>query len=102
MPDAVFRRAVRERRSQARARFYMIPIIIHESDSVPGLTNKLSAKFAKRIGIGFEGGTNYFDKNKTFVSGNPAREELVGEGVNRTRAENRSSSFGAVRRVRRA
>ena len=81
MPDAVFSKGGPGALAVVlAARFYMIPIIIHESDSVPGLTNKLSAKFAKRIGIGFEAAANYFDKNKTFVSGNPAREELVGGG----------------------
>jgi UDP-N-acetylglucosamine--N-acetylmuramyl-(pentapeptide) pyrophosphoryl-undecaprenol N-acetylglucosamine transferase len=36
------------------AKFYFIPILIHESDSVPGLTNRFSAPFAKRIGVSFE------------------------------------------------
>ncbi|KKU75981.1 MAG: hypothetical protein UY00_C0028G0004, partial [Candidatus Wolfebacteria bacterium GW2011_GWA1_47_6] len=33
--------------------FYRIPIIIHESDSVAGLTNLASARFAKRIAIAY-------------------------------------------------
>ncbi|TSA45484.1 UDP-N-acetylglucosamine--N-acetylmuramyl-(pentapeptide) pyrophosphoryl-undecaprenol N-acetylglucosamine transferase [bacterium] len=61
------------------ARFYFIPVIIHESDSVPGLTNRLSAKFAKRIGIAFETAAKYFNKNKVFISGNPIRAGLLDE-----------------------
>lgn len=33
--------------------FYRIPIIIHESDSVAGLTNRISGRFAHRIAISF-------------------------------------------------
>lgn len=61
------------------AKFYMIPVIIHESDSVPGLTNRLSAKFAERIGIAFETVAKYFNKNKVFISGNPIRAGLLDE-----------------------
>lgn len=81
MPDAVFSKGGPGAFAVVlAARFYMIPIVIHESDAAPGLTNKLSAKFAKRIGIAFEAAANYFNKNKTFVSGNPIREGLAGGG----------------------
>ncbi len=63
------------------ARFYFIPIIIHESDSVPGLTNRLSARFAKRIGLSFETAAAYLNPKKVFVSGNPIRAGLAGESV---------------------
>jgi UDP-N-acetylglucosamine--N-acetylmuramyl-(pentapeptide) pyrophosphoryl-undecaprenol N-acetylglucosamine transferase len=33
--------------------FYRIPIIIHESDSVAGLTNRISGRYASRIAISF-------------------------------------------------
>ena len=59
------------------ARFYLIPVIIHESDAVPGLNNRMSAKFAKRIGVSFDSAAAYFEKSKVFVSGNPVRAELL-------------------------
>lgn len=34
-------------------RFYRIPVIIHESDSVPGLTTRLSIPFAERVAVAF-------------------------------------------------
>jgi UDP-N-acetylglucosamine--N-acetylmuramyl-(pentapeptide) pyrophosphoryl-undecaprenol N-acetylglucosamine transferase len=57
--------------------FYRIPILIHESDAVPGLTNLLSRRFAKRIAVSFEIAARYFDPNKTAVTGNPVRKSLV-------------------------
>ncbi len=59
------------------AKFYMIPIVIHESDSVPGLTNKLSALFAKRIAVAFSKALDYFPTEKTAFVGNPIRTELL-------------------------
>lgn len=53
-----------------------IPIIIHESDSIPGLVNKISGKFAKRIAIAFPSASKYFDDSKVAIVGNPTREDL--------------------------
>jgi len=61
-------------------RFYRVPIIVHESDSIPGLTNLISAKWAKRIGLSFVSAIEYFRKNKKFdeaklaLVGHPARK----------------------------
>ncbi len=58
-----------------------IPIVIHESDFVPGLANKIAARFAKKICVSFEESKKYFKKfsEKIVVTGNPVRVE-VGEG----------------------
>jgi len=55
---------------------YRIPVFIHESDSVPGLSNKIAARFAKRIGVSFNKTFDYFPKEKTALVGNPIRLEL--------------------------
>ncbi|MBI2054542.1 MAG: UDP-N-acetylglucosamine--N-acetylmuramyl-(pentapeptide) pyrophosphoryl-undecaprenol N-acetylglucosamine transferase [Candidatus Sungbacteria bacterium] len=60
------------------ARLYHIPVIIHDSDAVPGLVSKWSAKFAKRIGVAFPGAIEYFPKEKTAVVGNPIRSRILG------------------------
>lgn len=60
------------------ARWYMIPIVIHDSDATPGLTSRLSAKFAKRILLAFDEATQYFPTKKVRVVGNPLRKELTG------------------------
>ena len=59
------------------ARFYQIPIMIHESDTIPGLTNSLSAKFAKKIFIAFEKTAQYFPPEKTILVGNPIRTNIL-------------------------
>ncbi len=53
-----------------------IPIIIHESDSVPGKVNKWSGKFAKRIAISYPDAAKYFPAEKTAWTGNPVRPEI--------------------------
>ena len=49
--------------------FYRIPIVIHESDSVAGLTNRISCRYAQRIGIAFAA----------------AKESFIGEGASERR-----------------
>jgi len=56
---------------------YRIPILIHESDTVPGLANRLSSKFAKKIGISFSFAEKYFPKGKTALIGNPIRKKII-------------------------
>jgi len=62
------------------ARLYRIPVIIHDSDAVPGLVTKKSAKFAKKIILSFETSKKYFkakQQSKIIVIGNPIRKELL-------------------------
>lgn len=56
---------------------YRIPILIHESDSIPGLTNSISARLAKRIGVAFSEAIKYFPASKTALVGNPVRKEIL-------------------------
>jgi UDP-N-acetylglucosamine--N-acetylmuramyl-(pentapeptide) pyrophosphoryl-undecaprenol N-acetylglucosamine transferase len=58
--------------------FYRIPIIIHESDAVPGLNNIVSSRLANRIGISFESARAYFNPRLTAFTGNPIRRFLLG------------------------
>jgi UDP-N-acetylglucosamine--N-acetylmuramyl-(pentapeptide) pyrophosphoryl-undecaprenol N-acetylglucosamine transferase len=53
------------------------PILIHESDSIPGLTNKISSFFAKKIFLAFESAQKYFKPEKTLVVGQPIDRELL-------------------------
>jgi UDP-N-acetylglucosamine--N-acetylmuramyl-(pentapeptide) pyrophosphoryl-undecaprenol N-acetylglucosamine transferase len=59
------------------ARFFGIPVVIHESDSVPGRVNIWAGKFAKKIAISYPEATKYFPKEKTALTGNPIRKELI-------------------------
>lgn len=58
------------------ARFLDIPLIIHESDSVPGRANKMAAKWAKRIAISYKEAVEYFPKDKTAFVGHIVRREV--------------------------
>jgi len=62
------------------ARFLHIPLFLHESDVTPGLSNRTSAKWAKKIFTSFPK-TEYFDPSKITLVGNPIRKELL-EGDN--------------------
>lgn len=78
MPDAVFSKGGPGALSVVLAcKFYMVPIIVHESDSVPGQTNVISGKLAKKIFLAFASATDYFSDSKIAVVGNPVRQELA-------------------------
>ena len=53
-----------------------IPIIIHESDSVPGRVNEWSGKFAKRVAVSYKQEVDFFDKEKIVYTGQPIRTDL--------------------------
>lgn len=55
-----------------------IPTVVHEQNSVPGITNKFLARYVDKIGIAFEDAAEYFPKNKTILVGNPRAQEVVG------------------------
>ena len=54
-----------------------IPVVIHESDSVPGKVNLWAGKFAKRIALSYPEAEVYFPKDKVAWTGNPIREDIV-------------------------
>lgn len=71
---------------------FRIPILIHESDSIPGLTNALSGRFATRIAVAFSAAADYFSRAKVAVVGNPIRTNLV-----RSQEDEALSSYQAKR-----
>lgn len=54
-----------------------IPIIIHESDSAPGVANKWAGKFATKIAVSFPDVVSYFDEKKVAWTGTPIRKEIA-------------------------
>lgn len=57
---------------------FRIPLIIHESDAVPGKVNQFSSRFATRIGISFPGAAAFFPNEKTALTGIPIRKRIFG------------------------
>lgn len=49
-----------------------VPLVVHEQNRVPGVTNRALAKFATRVLVGF---ADAFAKNSSWV-GNPVRETI--------------------------
>lgn len=58
------------------ARILRIPVLIHESDSVPGRVNKWAGQFAKKVAVSFPGAADYFPKESTAWVGQPIRTEI--------------------------
>lgn len=79
MPDVVFSKGgYGALPSVIAAAIFKLPLIIHESDAIPGKVNKFSARFAKRIGIAFISTADFFPKEKTALVGVPIRKRILG------------------------
>lgn len=63
-------------------------VYLHEQNGFPGVSNRLLARFADRVFLGFEAAREHFaDQSKVIYSGNPVRSEFSG----RNRAEDRKT-----------
>ncbi|MDD5547951.1 MAG: UDP-N-acetylglucosamine--N-acetylmuramyl-(pentapeptide) pyrophosphoryl-undecaprenol N-acetylglucosamine transferase [Candidatus Pacebacteria bacterium] len=95
MPDAAFSKGGPGALPVLLAcKFYMIPIIIHESDSIPGLTNVISGKLAKRVFLGFKSAEEYFSKKDVSVVGNPVKAIITNQEVSEEYEKEAKSYFG--------
>ncbi len=54
-----------------------IPTLIHEQNSVPGLTNRLLSNVARGIAVTYLDSMEFFPKEKTFLTGNPIRSGIT-------------------------
>lgn len=55
-----------------------IPTMIQEQNVVPGVTNKIASRFARKIAVGYEEAGAYFpDRTKIAATGNPIRKAVV-------------------------
>ena len=55
---------------------FRAPILLHESDSIPGSVNRKLSGFAKRIAVSFSVAERFFLKEKTALVGNPIRDSI--------------------------
>jgi UDP-N-acetylglucosamine--N-acetylmuramyl-(pentapeptide) pyrophosphoryl-undecaprenol N-acetylglucosamine transferase len=53
-----------------------IPILIHEQNSFPGLTNKWLGRIADKVAVSFKESSKFFPRDKVEVTGNMIREEF--------------------------
>lgn len=59
------------------ARILSIPVIVHESDTVPGRTTLWAGKFAFRVAVSYPEAAQLYPKERTALTGQPIRDELL-------------------------
>lgn len=59
------------------ARILSVRTAICEQNSIPGLTNRFLSGIADRIFVSFDDSVNYFNREKTVITGNPVRNEFL-------------------------
>lgn len=72
------------------ARILRIPVLVHDSDAIPGRATLFAAPFAKHIAISFDEALQYFPESvraKVALTGNPVRRDV------RTPAKDGSREF---------
>ena len=78
MPDVVFAKGGYASLPGAFvSKLYFIPLFAHESDSIPGLANRILGKLAKTVFISFDSSQKYFKPGRTILTGNPFRKNLA-------------------------
>lgn len=77
MPDVIFAKGGFVSYPALRAgKFFNIPIIIHESDSVPGRVSRWAGGFATKVAVSYKEASEFFDEKKVAYTGNPVRQEI--------------------------
>lgn len=54
-----------------------IPTIIHEQNSVPGITNKFLSRYVDHIAVSFRDAAQFFPEEKSSLIGNPRAQEVA-------------------------
>ncbi|QVK12372.1 undecaprenyldiphospho-muramoylpentapeptide beta-N-acetylglucosaminyltransferase [Weissella ceti] len=62
------------------AQMLKIPTVIHEQNSVVGVTNKFLSRKATKVGVAFPAAMSAFKKGQATVVGNPRAQEVVEAG----------------------
>src|SRR3989344_3543739 len=65
------------------ARFYRIPIIVHESDAVPSVTTNITSKFADTVAVSFASTVGQFTQKEVIHTGNPIRKYLLTDPISK-------------------
>ena len=59
------------------ARLSGVPTAVCEQNSIPGLTNKILGRIARKVFLSFEDSRRFFNLGKIAMTGNPIRRDLV-------------------------
>lgn len=87
MPDVIFSKGGYGSVATVLAGWiYRIPIILHESDSVPGLANRLLSPFSTFIAVSWNEAAKHFPAGKTYFTGEAVRDAFFKEPEEKERA----------------
>lgn len=79
MPDVIFSKGgYGAIPTLVAGRIFRIPIVIHDSDAIPGVVSKWSGKFAKRVAVSYTSAGAFFPPQKTALTGTPIRKRALG------------------------
>jgi UDP-N-acetylglucosamine--N-acetylmuramyl-(pentapeptide) pyrophosphoryl-undecaprenol N-acetylglucosamine transferase len=59
------------------AKLMGIPTMIHEQNTIPGFTNRVLGRLVDTIAVTYHESVKSFPQEKTFLTGNPVREEIL-------------------------
>lgn len=59
------------------ARGMLIPRFVHEQNAYPGMANKVLSRFSVEAYISLEESARFFPKDKTILTGNPLRRQIL-------------------------
>ena len=59
------------------ARRYGAPLLMHQQDVAPNLANRLLTPIATRISVSFPDSMRRFPRRRTFLAGNPVRDDIL-------------------------
>ncbi len=75
------------------ARILGKPTLIHEQNSIPGLANRKLGAIVSRICVSLPGSEKWFPADKTVMTGNPVRSELLLLAKKETQKENEGTTI---------
>ncbi len=86
MPDVVFAKGgYGSFPTLVAAYLYHIPVVIHESDVVPGRVSRWAGRWADRVAVSFAGAAQYFPPERTALVGAPIRKRILGGNMEEAR-----------------
>ena len=65
------------------ARFYRVPVIVHESDAISSITTQITSKFADVVAVSFASLTGKFPNKEVIYTGNPVRKYLLTDPISK-------------------
>jgi UDP-N-acetylglucosamine--N-acetylmuramyl-(pentapeptide) pyrophosphoryl-undecaprenol N-acetylglucosamine transferase len=78
MPDVIFSKGgFASFLPSFTGKLLFIPLVIHESDAIPGKANSWLGKMADQVFVAMDGAQKYFKEGKTIWVGNPIRRGIL-------------------------